>query len=159
MSKTTNTAVAVVEAATSAPRMAIPNIAALSDDALRAALRKNGRAPGLLGREKLSAMAKEAQLWDYKGDVVPGHYKKKYGKTQNCGDALAVLMVRPANMEQEHHLAFLADVADANGIKFERWAHCNYGQKVMNLGNVLRGMVKRGDYVIVGVTEFNAENA
>jgi hypothetical protein len=155
----TKTSAAGTETATRTGRE-IPNIARLTDAQLRAALIRHGLRPKKdASRAALIQAARNAKLWDYKGDVVPAHYKAKYGKAQNCGDSVSAEMVRPNGMSMEEHLRFLADVADANGVDFARWDHCNYGQKVMNLGNVLRGKIKRGDYVIVGVTEWNEENA
>lgn len=146
----------------------IPNIAKLTTVALLAALAANGAdyqhasededgEPTPYTRDEAIQSAKDAGLWDYSGNVVPLHYKQKYGAAQNCGDAVSTHLVRPAGMDQDVHLAFLADVADANEILFSRWDHCNYGQKVMNLGNVLRGKIKRGEYVIVGTTEWNPD--
>lgn len=136
-----------------ASKMAIPNIASLTDTQLRAALKRNGVVVGSrTGRPALIKAAKDAGLWNYRGDVVPASYKRKYGKAQTCGDSVAQHLV-------QRDIHWLTDVAEANGIDIGRWAHCQYGQKVMNLGNVLRGMIKRGDYVVIGVEEWNPENA
>ena len=147
---------ATVAAAAATRKQAIPNVAALSDDALRAALKKHGVSAQKVGAAKTRAnlirLARDAKLWDYRGDVVPAKYKAKYGATQNCGDTVA------AHLTGES-VDFLHDVAEANGIDFARWSHCNRGQLTMNLGNVLRGKIKRGEYVIVGTTEWNPENA
>lgn len=159
-------AVAPVAPKVKRAKQPIPNIAKLTTPALLAALAANGAEhqhevedgePIPFDRNEAIQSAKDAGLWDYQGNVVPLHYKQKYGAAQNCGDAVSTHMVRPAGMDQDLHLAFLADVADANGVQFSRWDHCNYGQKVMNLGNVLRGKIKRGEYVIVGVTEWNPD--
>lgn len=139
--------------APAAPKMAIPNVASLTDAQLRAALKRNGVQVGnRTGRPALIRAAKDAGLWDYRGDVVPASYKRKYGKAQTCGDSVAQHLV-------QRDIVYLTDVAEANGIDIKRWAHCQYGQVVMNLGNVLRGMIKRGDYVVIGTDEWNPENA
>jgi hypothetical protein len=36
-------------------------------------------------------------------------------------------------------------VATENGIDGSRWDHLNFGMQRMNLGNVLRGMVKQNE--------------
>lgn len=139
------------------PKFAIPNVAALTDDALRAAIKKSGKAtPQRLGKAKdrkaLIKLARDLALWDYRGDVVPAAQKAKYGKAQTCGDSVAELL-------RQTDFDWLTAVANANDIRIDRWAHCNYGQTVMNLGNVLRGKIRRGEYVVIGTTEWNIENA
>lgn len=42
----------------------------------------------------------------------------------------------------------LQEVADENGVAF-KWAHLNVGMQRMNLGNVLRGKLRRGEAVKV----------
>lgn len=131
----------------------IANIAALSDPALRTKLRAlHVNVADDATRSTMIRAARDANVWDYRGDVVPAHFKARYGKEQNCGDDVAKHLV---GCEVE----FLQDVADANGIDFHRWDHCNRGQLTMNLGNVLRGRIKRGEYVIVGITEWNPDAA
>lgn len=131
----------------------ITNVAALSDAALRTKLRAlHVDVSDDATRTDLIRAARDANVWDYRGDVVPAHYKAKYGSAQNCGDDIAKHLVGT-------EVEFLQDVAEANGIDWNRWAHCNRGQKGMNLGNVLRGRIKRGEYVIVGVTEWNPDAA
>ncbi len=99
------------------------------------------------------------------GNVVPASYKAKYGKAQNCGDAMASVLTDAVTREVKTttpggkqklvarvDLEALARVAKANGIegRLAKWAGLNSGMQRMNLGNVLRGMLKRGEAVTVG---------
>ena len=72
--------------------------------------------------------------------VVPLEHKKRYGKSQSCGDDVA----KRLKGLQPEDLAFLAQL---NGIVYARWSHLNGGMQRMNLGNVIRGMEKRGEEV------------
>ncbi len=99
------------------------------------------------------------------GNVVPKKYREKYGKSQCCGDALAEVLTGYCSHEVKTqtpkgkaktvvrvNLDRVVAVAQANGLqaKLERWADLNPGMQRMNLGNVLRGMLKRGERVTVG---------
>jgi len=70
------------------------------------------------------------------GSKVHQKYKARYGKPQNCGDDLAVTM-KEIDPEQ------LPSIATENGIDFGRWSHLNPGMQRMNLGNVIRGLIKK----------------
>ena len=77
--------------------------------------------------------------------VVPEKYKRQYGKTGNNGDDLAVFL---------KELDFEADVLpsakkDAGIDVLDRWGHLNPGMQRMNLGNVLRGAIKKGNDVTI----------
>jgi len=73
--------------------------------------------------------------------VVPKSYKQQYGKTQNCGDEVAQSL-------SGHPHSAIVTVGTINGIDVEkRWGHLNPGMQRMNLGNVLRAMVKLGGKV------------
>ena len=73
-----------------------------------------------------------------RGSVVPSLYRQRYGKDQTCGDGLAEALAG-TDLEQ------LAEVATENGLDLTRWAGRNPGMIRMNLGNVLRGRVRRGE--------------
>ena len=109
-------------------------------------------------RETVVRIAEQAGMWRvHAGSVVPDSYKIAYGPEQSCGDEIADLL----KGEDVHA------VAKANGIDADdKWgegrrAHgkspLNPGMVRMNLGNVLRGRVKRGEYVVVGQYEWAAE--
>lgn len=99
-----------------------------------------------------------------RASIVRYAYKAKYkaaGHPDNCGDAMARALteatVEVDALGKPHaSTALMAEVADDNGISdvFSRWSHLNPGQQRMNLGNVLRGMQKRGKTITVGTEEF-----
>lgn len=136
-------------------RMAIKNVSKMSDEALRAALLKHGVdvVPDAT-RGAMMVLARQAKLWNYHGNIVKKDFKRKYAAHGgNCGDQVAQAF--GILTDSEKGLAALKAVAEANEIEFSRWAYCNFGQKKMNLGNVLRSKIKRGEYVIINTTEFN----
>ena len=88
--------------------------------------------------------------------VVPSKYKPKYGKAGSVNDEIANALRDLVHMKDGIDLAALTKEAKANGIDLaERWPGKNIGMLRMNLGNVLRGKVKRGEYVVIGDTKFN----
>lgn len=142
---------AAAEARKAEGKMPIPNVAAMSAAALAKKLRDLGvELEGDESKGELITIAKDEGFWDYKGDIVPKHFKQRYGAAQNCGDDVASHLV---GCEVED----LQFYAEQNGIDFHRWDHCNRGQLTMNLGNVLRGRIKRGERVVIGGAEWNAE--
>lgn len=109
-------------------------------------------------RATMVRMLEQAGMWNvHAGSVVPDSYKIRYGPDQNCGDDIADLL------KGEDVYA----VAMANGIDAEgKWGEgrvalgktpLNPGMVRMNLGNVLRGRAKRGEYVVIGTTEYNED--
>lgn len=76
---------------------------------------------------------------------VPVIYKMKYGASADCGDEIAALLKE----------VDLFKVADENNINISRWAGKNNGMLRMNLGNVLRGRVRRGEHVVINGKTFN----
>ena len=131
-----------------------------STDEIRDALIEAGhKVAKKADRATVVRLAEQAKLWSvHAGSVVPDSYKIRYGSDQNCGDDIADLL----KGEDVH------GVAAANGIDAEaKWGEgrritgkspLNPGMVRMNLGNVLRGRVKRGEYVVVGSTEYNTES-
>lgn len=82
--------------------------------------------------------------------IVPLAAKARYAAHGGtCGDELAEAFaaVDPA---------LWAQVATQNGVDFGRWSHLNPGQQRMNLGNVLRGKLRRGEQVRVLDETFGA---
>ena len=109
-------------------------------------------------RATLVRLLEQAGMWNvHAGSVVPDSYKIRYGKEQNCGDDIADLLKGED----------VGAIAAANGIDAEaKWGEgrvaqgktpLNPGMVRMNLGNVLRGRAKRGEYVVIGATEYNEE--
>ena len=98
---------------------------------------------------------------------------EKYHISETIKKNLALMgFKRPTNIQFKSIPSILKGedvnfVAQANGIDAnEKWGDgriakgktpLNPGMVRMNLGNVLRGRVKRGEYVIVGIVEYNKE--
>lgn len=78
------------------------------------------------------------------GNIVKEEYRKKYGKGGNCGDALATAMKAADEVGHDYQ-----KVAIENGVDIGRWAHLNAGQQRMNLSNVLRAKMRKGEDVTV----------
>lgn len=88
-----------------------------------------------------------------KASVVPDDYRYRYGVDQNCGDTVATrLTAKVTDPKTGVNLEACREVAAANGIedRFDVWLdrQLNPGMVRMNLGNVLRGMVRRGEEVL-----------
>lgn len=99
------------------------------------------------------------------GNIVPLKYRQKYGTPQHCGDQVALVFkdfvtvtvqVGEKAVEQCSETA-LVEVCDSNGVDYHKWDHLkNIGMKRMNLGNILRGKIKRGERVQIGETIWEA---
>lgn len=112
--------------------------------ALNAALKALGYKPSKKSGKK--AKAKKAAIIANKS-VVRQPYKDQYrtkGSGQGCGDRLDVA-IRDALEGDE---ASLTKIAKANNIPYV-WQALNRGLQRMNLSNVLRARVKRGESVDV----------
>ena len=70
------------------------------------------------------------------------------GKVVNSGDAVANALA-PLAVEGD---AAIKKVAEDNGLgdKFKSYARLNPGQRRMNIGNLLRGIVSKGGSVVIG---------
>lgn len=85
------------------------------------------------------------------GNVIDKGYREKYGRDQNCGDqVVAAFKAAVGEGSEDQRDTELRKVADQNGIDYDRWSHLNIGMRRMNLGNVLRGMINRGEAVTIG---------
>lgn len=96
------------------------------------------------------------------GSIVPTKYRILYGAPQNCGDEMALELTGYVTLERASKKnpdggldrARLREVAEANGIadKLAKWDDrgLNGGLLRMNVSNVLRGMLRRGEQVVVG---------
>lgn len=116
------------------------------------------------GEEGDGAVTDEAEE-EEGGNIVPLKYRQKYGTPQHCGDQVALVFkdfvtvtvqVGEKAVEQCSETA-LVQVCDQNGVAYDRWDHLkNIGMKRMNLGNILRGKIKRGERVQIGETVWEA---
>lgn len=89
-----------------------------------------------------------------KGSIVPDEYRYRYGVDQNCGDAIAQrLKDRTTDGKGNADMEAVAEVAAKNGLsdRFDGWVArgLNNGQIRMNLGNMLRGKVRKGEEVTI----------
>lgn len=136
--------------ATTVVRPAIRNIAKMTDAHLIKVLTDNGvSVPDGALRVQLVNLAREAGLWNYSGNIVPVGFKQKYKANGGTnGDIVAHAMT---DLEEPALIA----IATANSLDYGRWAHLNFGQRRMNLGNVLRGMIRRGESVVIGLHEWD----
>lgn len=86
-----------------------------------------------------------------KGSVVPDDYRHRYGVDQNCGDDVAKRLTAKVTTPNGVDIEACREVAAANGKadRFDTWMakDLNPGMIRMNLGNVLRGMARRGEKV------------
>jgi len=134
------------------------NIEALRANLKDAEIQFHGRT----GIQKLVALAIENGVEvdeedETVGNVIGQDYRKKYGKDQNCGDEVVAAFRSAVEGETEADRDdALRAVADANGQNYDRWSHLNIGMRRMNLGNVLRGMIKRGEAVTIGSQTWEA---
>lgn len=101
--------------------------------------------------------------------IVPAEYRIRYGSEQNCGDTVAVVLtayvttgrINKKDPEAGLDRAKLRGVAELNGIgdKLGEWENrgLNGGLLRMNTSNVLRGIVRRGEQVVIGDTIWEAD--
>lgn len=104
----------------------------------------------------------EGEDEDAGGSIVPNKYRIKYGVTQRCGDDVAeelsafVTLPRAGKKDIDGGLdrARLRAVAEQNGLgdRLAEYEHreLNGGLLRMNISNILRGMVRRGERVVIG---------
>ena len=118
-----------------------------TDDEIRAALKKKGiECSDAWKRDVLIYYAEQQKIYrQIKASLVRDSFKARYGASQNCGDEFAELL---SELD-------IKQVAKDNGISLYKWRGKNPGMIRMNVGNVLRGRVRRGEYVILGEMEYN----
>lgn len=90
--------------------------------------------------------------------IVPTRFKEAYkahGGTNGDNVAMALksaVTVRNKDGRETTDWGVLRQIAEANGIDMDVYDKLNNGQKRMNVGNKLRGMIKAGQTVVVGKT-------
>ncbi len=87
--------------------------------------------------------------------IVPPKYKVLYlahGGSNGDNVALALKTLETVNEDGRPCLDWktIQQVARDNDLDWSAWEHLNAGQKRMNLGNKLRGMIKSGKTVTIG---------
>lgn len=113
----------------------------------------------LIGGGVFEAADEDAE--DESKNVIPEKYRKKYGKAQNCGDDVALVLKDFTTGLDDKGKTFLDltkvhAVGDQNKVDYERWNHLNPGMQRMNLGNVLRARANRGDAISIGDRHWEA---
>lgn len=91
--------------------------------------------------------------------IVPDGFKAKYKAFGgSCGDEMAGVLADTVKTDKgKVDVTALEEVMAQNGIDTDRWSNLNIGQRRMNLGNVLRARVKRGESVAIGGENWNEE--
>ena len=130
-----------------------------SNEDIRAALKESGIPTNEnTARDVLIGLCEQNNLWTQeKASVVPDSYKARYGADQNCGDDVAERLkgYDPHEISADNNID--ADAKWGTGRLLEGKKPLNNGMIRMNLGNVLRGRIKRGEYVIIGTKEYNED--
>ena len=85
-------------------------------------------------------------------DLMTNKFAKKYGRSGTCGDDVAKELASYLTDEDTGRLdeVHYQQVADNNSVAVNKWKSLNNGQRRMLLGNVLRGMIRRGGVVRIG---------
>lgn len=98
--------------------------------------------------------------------IVPVKFKKEYAAhNDTCGRPLNVALKEATTMKNSDgrdalDVKALWAIAKANGVDYKAYEGLNNGQKRMNVGNKLAGLVKAGTTVTIGSRKFaNAEKA
>jgi len=99
--------------------------------------------------------------------IVHNKYRQLYQQYgASCGDAMSTAM-KEATSSQEPtakgyktvlNVTSLELIATSNGLDFDKYTHLNNGQLRMTIGNCLRGLLNKGEDVVVGSQTFNAED-
>lgn len=92
--------------------------------------------------------------------IVPSKFKAMYAEHNDTNGAKlnmalkAYTTTKNAEGRDALNLDLLREVATTNGIDFARYEKLNNGQKRMNVGNKLAGLVKAGKTVVIGKQKF-----
>lgn len=92
--------------------------------------------------------------------IVPLRFKEQYAAHNDTnGSKLALALksattIKNADGRDSLDVAALRAIAEQNAIDFGKYEHLNNGQKRMNVGNKLAGLLKNGEKVTVGTRVF-----
>jgi hypothetical protein len=101
----------------------------------------------------------EETVEEESGSKVRQRYKNEYaarGNARHCSDDFAELFNAAVLDYGDGEKTFkrpilnepaLKKIAVENGIDYDRYSHLNNGMKRMNVGNALRGMLRRGNTI------------
>jgi len=96
--------------------------------------------------------------------IVPMKFKARYSsKGGTCGDDMALELKAAtttlnADKRETLDVEALWTIAKVNEIDVAKYLNLNNGQKRMNVGNKLRGLLNQGKDVVVGGRTFKAED-
>jgi hypothetical protein len=119
---------------------------------------------GTLVTDQPAVGADGQPLEKVKRSIVPAKFKDRYkAHGGTCGDDMALELkaattTRNSDKREVLDIDALRAIAGANGIDFAKYETMNNGQKRMNVGNKLRGLLKAGKDVVVGTRVFKAED-
>lgn len=125
--------------------------------------KQGGKLPSTINTPRQAKDWCIAHGWGWKGNVVNQAKKDEYGAAQSCGDDMAEAFsrhcrtVNPETKVDYLDMDKVREVAKANSVSLDRWYKLNIGQIRMNLGNVLRGKMRRGEKVVVGDKVWNKD--
>ena len=94
--------------------------------------------------------------------IVPTSFKRVYAQFGGtCGDNIATALKRATTTKNKDgreclDIEALREIARENGVDFSRYEHLNNGQKRMNVGNKLRGIVEAGGKVTIAGKRFGS---
>lgn len=97
--------------------------------------------------------------------IVPSKFKAAYAAHNDTnGSPLSLALKKATTMTNDEgretlDVKALKAIAKAHGIDFTPYEGLNNGQKRMNVGNKLRGLVKAGKPVTIGGKAFKSESA
>lgn len=112
------------------------------------------------GKAKVKASAKGDKKAKGPRSIVPARFKARYAQHDDTnGSKLALALKAATTTENEDgrpclDVDALEAIAKANKIDFRPYAKMNNGQKRMNVGNKLRGLVQNGTTVVIGKQKF-----
>jgi hypothetical protein len=90
-------------------------------------------------------------------DVMTNKFAQKYGRSGTCGDSLSEAITKFLRDPDTGRMSTsrFEQILEDNAIN-RSWYDLNNGQRRMMVGNVLRGMIRRGRVVTVGDHKFAA---
>lgn len=99
-----------------------------------------------------------------KGTIVPTAYKAAYSEHDDtCGDRVALALKDATTKVVDNRSVLDVDalwaIAKANGVDYSRYVGLNNGQKRMNVGNKLRGLIRDGGTVKIAGKTFTGDSA
>ena len=102
----------------------------------------------------------EGKPYSFRDKIMGDGYRETYRPhNDSCGDDVAgALTEATMNGDGKVSLSALSDVAKANEIDPTKYNHLNNGMQRMNIGNCLRGRLRKGFDVVIGDKTFKAEN-